>query len=289
MGRLLNSWRRAAAFFLALGAFGGTQPAAAESYSFGVIPQRSAVLTAQYWNPILDYAGRKAGVELLLKVARSGGESADAAARGDYDFIFSNHIFQPRVASAGYRVLLSTRDDPITGQIVTLADSPIHDLQQLAGQEVGFPSASAFVGYIVPIDELQRRRIDIKPVFGSNQEGIMAQLKAGKIVAAGVNGKLMQAYAAREGFRVRVLWESVAFNDLPVAVHPRVPAAVAAAVRDALADMAGETDGISVLRASAERIGQKPPYGFRRATQADYRSYADFYRATVLREFRASP
>ena len=72
MGRLLNSWRRAAAFFLALGAFGGTQPAAAESYSFGVIPQRSAVLTAQYWNPILDYAGRKAGVELLLKVARSG-------------------------------------------------------------------------------------------------------------------------------------------------------------------------------------------------------------------------
>ena len=36
----------------------------------------------------------------------------------------------------------------------------------------------------------------------------MAQLKAGKIAAAGVNGKLMQAYAAREGFRIRVPWES---------------------------------------------------------------------------------
>lgn len=32
-----------------------TVSAWAETYSFGVLPQRSAMLTAQYWNPILDY------------------------------------------------------------------------------------------------------------------------------------------------------------------------------------------------------------------------------------------
>ena len=43
-----------------------TASAWAETYSFGVLPQRNAVLAAQYWNPILDYASRKSGVTLEL-------------------------------------------------------------------------------------------------------------------------------------------------------------------------------------------------------------------------------
>ncbi len=31
-----------------------------QTYTFGVLSQRSAVLTAQYWNPILDYVEKKA-------------------------------------------------------------------------------------------------------------------------------------------------------------------------------------------------------------------------------------
>ncbi len=76
------------------------------TYSFGVLPQRSAVLTAQYWNPILDYVRRRTSIALVLKVARSGDESGDLVARGEYDFVYSNHIFQPRMAAAGYKVIL---------------------------------------------------------------------------------------------------------------------------------------------------------------------------------------
>ena len=67
-----------------------------------------------------------------------------------------------------------------------------------------------------------------------------------------------------------------------------MPAAVATAVRDALADMAGEIDRISVLRASAERIGQKPPYGFRRAT-GGLPELRRFLSDDGTREFRALP
>ena len=67
----LVAWRRVltlSLFSLALSALtiigGVAVPVRAEpqSYSFGVLSQRSAVLTAQYWNPILDYIGPKAGV-----------------------------------------------------------------------------------------------------------------------------------------------------------------------------------------------------------------------------------
>jgi hypothetical protein len=41
---------------------------AGEVWSFGVLPQRSAVLTAQYWNPILSHVEKRTGIRLELKV-----------------------------------------------------------------------------------------------------------------------------------------------------------------------------------------------------------------------------
>ena len=258
----------------------------APAHSFGVLAQRSAVLTAQYWNPILDYVQNKAGVRLVLKVARTGTESQEAAERGEYDFIYSNHIFEPRTAQANYQVILRPRDEAITGQIVTLEDSPIRTLKDLDGREVGFPSQAAFVGYAVPMDALLRQGVNATPVFGGNQEGIMGQLKAGRVVAAGVNDQVMKAFAARENVRYRVLWESPAFLNLPIAAHPRVPRAVVEALRAAIDGMHGDPEGTKVLEASARVIGQKPPFGFRAATQVDYQSYIDFYRHALLKDVR---
>lgn len=259
---------------------------AGESFSFGVVPQRSAVLTAQYWNPIFDYVQRRTGIMLVLKVARTGQEASEATEQGLYDFVYSNHIFQPRMAAANYQVILRPREEAITGQIVTLAGSPIGSLKDLDGREVGFPSAAAFVGYAVPMDQLLRQRIAVTPVYGGNQEGIMGQLKAGRVLAAGVNNQVMKAFAARENLQYRVLWESPPFLNLPIAVHPRVPKSVAAAVRQAIDGMDGDPEGQKILASSANAIGQTPPYGFRASSPEDYRSYTEFYRHTLIKEFK---
>ena len=254
------------------------------SYAFGVLPQRSAVLTAQYWNPIFDYVRRRTSIALVLKVARSGDESGDLVARGEYDFVYSNHIFQPRMTGAGYKVILRPLDEAIRGQIVVAADSPLRTLKDLQGKVVGFPSATAFVGYVVPLDALRRAGVTVTPAFGGNQEGIMGQLKVGKVLAAGVNDQLMKAYAEREGLAYRVIWESPAFLNLPVAVHPRVPMAVVEAVRVVLDEMDTDAEGRRILEASAVVIGQKPPLGFRSATSANYQSYVDFYRSSLVQD-----
>lgn len=255
-------------------------------YSFGVLSQRSAVLTAEYWNPIFDYVEKKAGVRLALKAARTGTESSAAIERGEYDFVYSNHIFQPRMASANYQVILRPRDEAIRGQIVTPETSPIRTLRDLDGKEVGFPSLAAFVGYAVPMDALMRQGVTVTPVLGGNQEGIMGQLSAGRVIAAGVNDQVMKAYAAREHLHYRVLWESPPFLNLPIAVHPRVPRPVMEAVRAAIDGMNEDPRGMKVLEASAQVIGQKPPLGFRSATQADYRSYVDFYKHTLVKDIK---
>jgi phosphonate transport system substrate-binding protein len=255
--------------------------AAAERYVFGVLPQRSAVLTARYWNPILRWVSDRTGIALELEVARTGDESRAAAARGGYDFVYSNHVFEPSVAPAGYRPILRPRAQAITGRIVVLDGSPFRSLRELAGAKVGFPSRAAFVAYALPMDRLVRDGIEVEPVLGGNQEGILGQLKAGRVAAAAVNSELLAEYAAREGLRFRVLWESKPYLNMPVAVHPRVPPAAAQKVQAALAAMADDPEGRRVLEESARAVGQKAPVGFLPASAADYQGAIDFYRATA--------
>jgi len=270
--------------FMVAAASGANCHAEGKAYSFGVLSQRSAVLTAQYWNPILDYVSRKTATSLQLKIARTAPESNAAIAGGEYDFVYSNTIFLPATSVPGYQVILRPKADAISAQLVTLDDSPVKTPADLDGKVAGFPSKAAFVGYAVPMDYLIRQNVHVTPVFGGNQEGIMGQLKVGKVVAAGVNSQIMRAFAAREKVRYRVLWESQPYHNLPISVHPRVPEAVAEAVRQAIAGMDADAEGIKVLEASAQIIQQKPPYGFSRASQKDYQNYIDFYHTTLVKD-----
>lgn len=256
----------------------------AQTYSFSSPPLRSAVLTAQYWNPILDYVGKKAGVTLQLEMARSVSASATAVEQGAYDFSYSYLIFRPMALSQKYRVILQPRSGDIRSQIVTLGNSPVKSLKDLQGREVGFPSRSGFIAYALPMDNLLRQKITVKPVFGSNQEGILGQLMAGQVVAVGVSSQVMKAFAARENLSYKIIWESPPYDDLPIAVHPRVPAGVVSNIQAAFIAMSNDQEGMKILEASARAVGQKPPYGFVKSSPTDYRHFVDFYHRTVVKD-----
>jgi phosphonate transport system substrate-binding protein len=251
--------------------------------TFGVISQRSPVLTAQYWNPILRYVSERAGVTLDLRVARTGQEHAASVARGEFDFIYSNHNFAPENDGAGYRVLARPARAAVSGQIVVLADSPIRTLADLQGREVAFPSNAAFLGYHVPMDALVRSRIAVLSHFAGNQEGAMTQLKARRVAAAGVNSQVMQDYARRENVEYRVLWNSEPFHNLPISVLPAVSAGTVRAVRDVLIGMANDPQGARLLAESAALLREEPPFGFVPATDQDYENLRLFHKAALVK------
>lgn len=252
--------------------------------SFGVITQRSAVLTAQYWNPILRYISQKSGVPLSLKMAKTAPEHSAMIAKSEFDFVYTNHNFIPENDLVGYYVIARPIESAIMGQIVVLGDSPAKSLADLAGQEVVFPSKVAFVGYYVPMDALLRAGIKVKPLFAGNQEGAMGQLKARRVNAAAVNSQIMQAFAEREQIEYRVLWSSEKFLNIPISVHPGVPKANVAAVQEALVKMASDPVGMKVLAESAELVKQKPPYGFVGASDREYDNYRRFLKSTLVKD-----
>ena len=260
---------------------GGPALAQAQAYSFGVLPQRSAVLSAQYWNPILSYIGGKTGIVFTLKIAKTAPEHAAAVGRGEYDLIYSNHQFTPENETQRYRVFARPIEAAITGQLVVPADSSLQSLADLRDREVVFPSPVAFVGYTVPMDALVRAGVQVKPLFAGNQEGAMGQLRAGRAVAAGVNSQVMQDYAKREGFGYRVLWISETFLNIPLAAHPRVPDAQVAALRQAFVGMAVDPEGRKILEESAALVKQSPPFGFVVAADPEYDNQRRVYRSAA--------
>jgi len=256
-----------------------------KTYTFGVLNQRNPILTAQYWNPILKYVSAKSGVALQLQMGKNVQETDGMTERGEFDFIFSNHIFMPHIAKTGYRVIARPAGGPIQGQIVVLENAPIHALRDLEGREIAFPSETAFVAYAVTMDALQRKGIQVKPVFAGNQEGVMGQLKAGRVPAASVNSEIMLEFASREQIQYRVLWASEKFDAIPIAVQRGVGKKQVKAVQEALVNMASDPEGLQVLKTSAAVLNQKPPLGFVPANDRDYANQRNFYRTTVLKGF----
>ena len=99
--------------------------------AFGVLNQQSPALTAERWNPILNYTSSVSGVPLQLKMGRTVQETDAMMARGDFDFVFTNHNFQSEFEAIGFKVLAKWAGEPIRAVIAVSADSPIQSLRDL--------------------------------------------------------------------------------------------------------------------------------------------------------------
>ena len=249
---------------------------AAPAYRFSPVNQYNVQITASYWNPIIEYVSGRSGVPLQLKLGRTSVDTTSFVLAQEVDFAFTNHLFSPERARMGWRVIARRNAPPVRSQIVTLADSPVRDLKQLAGGDVAFPGSEAFIAYKVSYAELIGRNVPVNVVFAGNMDGAFAQLVAGKARAVGANSQLADAFMARTGRKLRVLWQSEPFNDLALMVSPRVPPAQADAVARAFVAMGEDPQGRRILDEAAALV-KTAPFGFVRASDADYGTYRDFY------------
>lgn len=237
---------------------------------FGVLNQQSPQVTAERWNPILQYLSEVSGIPLQLRMGPTVTETDAMMARGEFDLVFSNHNFQTEYDGT-YRVLARWGSKNIFGVIAVRADSPIKSLKDLQGRKVAYPSREAFVAYAVPKLALQDAKVNEVEVMANNQEGALAQLASGLVDAAAVNSRFLTSYAARKGLAYRELYTSPPYPDLAISVHPRVPAASVASLKAALLGMKADPKAARILERS-----DAP--GFESATERDYDGVRRTYR-----------
>ena len=121
------------------------------------------------------------------------------------------------------------------------------------------------------------------PWFGGTQEGILGQLRAGSVAAAGVNSQVLREFAAREKFDYRVLWQSEQFHNIPLVTHPRVPRAAVASLLAALLAMTTDPEGSKILAAGAELLKLSPPISFVAVKDSEYDNLRRFLRTSLVK------
>ncbi|MBU1363987.1 MAG: phosphate/phosphite/phosphonate ABC transporter substrate-binding protein [Gammaproteobacteria bacterium] len=257
----------------------------APSYRFSPVNQWDINKTAAYWNPIINYVSEKSGVKLQLKIGRTSADTTSYVLTREVEFVFSNHLFSPERERLGWSVFGRRQAPALHGQIAVPADSPITRLEQLKGEEVAFAGPEAFIGYKVTYGHLLAKGIDVKVVFGGNQNGAFAQMFAGRVKAVGSNSQLIDGYALRENKAFRVLWSSEGFNDLALMASGKVPEKDLKAVAAAFYGMVRDPKGRDILHQASQNAGLKEDVFFIPASNADYASYRKFYQSApaVLR------
>jgi phosphonate transport system substrate-binding protein len=269
--------------FVALAALGfvalaGAQDAV-QGYRFSPVNQYGINLTAEYWNPIIDYVAEKSGVKMKLKIGRTSADTTAYVLANEAEFVFTNHLFSPEREQLGWKVFGRRQTPPVRSQIIVAADSPVTSLAQLAGAEVAFPGPEALVAYKVSYAHLLEEKVDVKVVFAGNHDAAFVQLFSGKVKAVGANSQLVDGYVNRENKKIRVVWQSAPFYDLALEVSPRVPEKDAKAVAAAFLGMAKDPTGLAILHKASQVVGLEKDAVFIPSDGSEYAAYRTFYKS----------
>ena len=248
-------------------------------YAFSPVNQYDINLTAAYWNPIIQYVSEKSGVTLKLKIGRTSADTTAYVLTQEVEFVFSNHLFSPDRDHLGWKVFGRRNMPAVHGQIVVPAESPITELAQLKDQEVVFAGPEALVGYKFPYAHLLSRDINVKVVFGGNQNAALTQLFSGKAKAAGGNSQLIEGFANREDRKFRVLWSSEPLYDLALMASGKVPEKDLKAVAHAFLNMHKDTAGKAILLQASRKVGLQGDAHFIPSSGAEYSAYRQFYQS----------
>jgi len=236
---------------MAFGALPASVRAAAggsRELTVGIVPQQSATALARVWIPLLQEAGRRAGVSLVFRTAPDIPAFEERLKQGEYDLAYMNpYHYVVFSAAPGYRAFAREKDRRLVGIVVVAKDSPVKTLKDLAGQRVAFPAPAAFAASILTRAEFTRQGVPIEAQYVSSHDSVYRGVSQGVFAAGGGIRRTLEAMAPDVSQNLRVLTSTRDYVPHAFAAHPRVTAAEVAAVTKALQSLDVDDTGRELL------------------------------------------
>lgn len=221
----------------------------APAYVVSVVPQFQAVDLHRTWAPVLQRLSRSLGVELQLKVHKDIPAFEEDLKAGHPDFAYMNpwHAVMARQAQGYVPLVRDAR--PLTGILVVRADDPIRSVAELSGKELAFPAPNAFGASLWMRAHLtERDKVAFTPVYARTHSNAYRLTLAGKAAATGGVRATLDKEPEEVRQSLRVLVETPESAPHPLSAHPRVPAAVQAALVKAVMAMKKDAEGQAALQ-----------------------------------------
>lgn len=242
LGRVL------AAALCALAASGAPAPAAAAEYTLGVVPPFEARKLFEIWRPIALALERRTGHTFRLVTTLPMKEFEQEYLRGRFDFVYMNPYFVARTArTVGYLPLVRDRLD-VRGALVVRKGGPYRSPRDLAGKRVAFHGVNAAGACLLMRAELKDQfGVEVRPVYVRTAPNAALHVAKGLVDAAGVPDQALPLLDRALRDQLEVLHRTAWLPALPLAAHPRVPAADRERVRGALLELGATEEGRALL------------------------------------------
>jgi len=218
------------------------------TFTFGVVPQQTAVRMAKTWVPFTKYLKKKTGYSFRFATAKNISAFKEALDGGAYDFGYMNpYQYISNSGSGKYQAFAHARDKQIKGIIVTHKNGIVRSLKDIHNEKIAFPSKVAFGATTIVLADLKRHGIKTKPAYVSSHDSVFQNVAKGNFVAgAGVN-RTFAAMPAKIRSQLQILHTTKGYTPHAIAAHARVPAQVVLKVQQALIEMEGDEDGRALL------------------------------------------
>lgn len=222
---------------------------AADTLTFGIVPQQSAKKLARLWTPISNYLSEKVGVKILFSTANDIPTFEKRVLAGEYDIAYMNpYHYTLFHQTPGYEAIAKQQDRKIKGIIVVVKDSSITSLDQLQGETLAFPSPAAFAASVLPQAKMAKDGIDVTPKYVSSHDSVYLTVSKGLFPAGGGVIRTFNNTAPEVRDNLRVLWSTPGYTPHAIAVHPRIDMELRHKIQQALINMSNDPEGQALLK-----------------------------------------
>lgn len=222
---------------------------AAQTLTFGVVPQQSAKTLAAKWSPVLSYISEQAGVTLQFATAKNIPEFEKRLLAGEYDLAYMNPyhyvVFHQK---PGYQAIAKQKDKQIRGIVVVRKDSDIRSLEDLQNTRLAFPSPAAFAASILPRAQMTQENIVFTPSYVSSHDSVYLNVARGFFPAGGGVIRTFNNTSPEVRDQLKVLWRTKPYTSHAIAAHPRVPQAQLTKIVQVMMQMNDEPEAMALLK-----------------------------------------
>lgn len=220
-------------------------------YTFGVVPQFDTRQTLLVWGPLLTELEKSTGLKFRLKGSSSATKFESSFMDGGFDFAYMNpYQILKANTSQGYIPLVRDIERTLNGVLVVRKDSPVHEVKDLEGARIAFPSPNALGASLVIRADLKNiHSTSVVPVYVQSHTSVYLNVLLGDVKAGGGVQKTLNKQAAEIRDELRVIYNTREITPHPVTAHSRVPVKVRELVRQAFLALGETSKGRALLSA----------------------------------------
>jgi len=217
-------------------------------YTLAVVPYELPLAARKDWMPIVQHLSKRLDADIELRVYRTFTAFEGELFQGTPDFAFINPYHQLiAYRRHGYLPLVRS-GQPLRGILVVPKDSPVTSLKDLDGKTIAFPSPNAFASSLYMRALLaEREHLRFNPRYLDSHNEVYRHVMLDEAQAGGSTAVTLAHERPELQSQLRVLYVTPPTVSHPLTVHPRVPAAVRAAMTQAILELDTQAEGKNKL------------------------------------------